>query len=404
MIVTLSVGISMQMTMPTLPKYAIDIGESEFIAGLITGIFALAALLFRPVFGNLLDSKGRKIVLITGVIIFSLATMSYNFAYVVGILLALRFLHGIGFSAHTTAAGTIFSDIIPIAKLTEGIGYFGIADTLSIAIGPALGLYLIEHASYNILFVVSFVIGVFGLMIALLINYERKDKKSTAVLPDHDRDILLNAATDHNKKSSKGVIIEKTALPTSLVVLFIALTLGGILTFIPIYAVSRGIKNIGIFFTVFAFASLLARLIIGKLADRYGLSQVILPGMVLLILSLVILAFATSLPAFLIAGVLYGLGFGSSQTTLNTIMIKLCPRERRGTGNATFFSAMDIGIGLGAVLWGVVSQAVGFSYIYLASALCVILAIIIYVFILRKQLQKNKKDLYSSQDKLTDKG
>lgn len=382
-IVTFSISISMNMTNSTLPLYAQNIGGSTSSAGLIMGVFTLSALLFRPLFGNLLDSKGRKLVLITGIIMFSLVSSSYTFAYTVGILLILRFLHGIGFSAHSTASGTIVSDIIPAARIAEGIGYYGIANTIATAIGPALGLYLIGHSSYNILFVISFVLGVLGFISALFINYEHKGQKYADALPYIDRDRLVNAAAGNRKKA---VIFEKTAIPTSAVLFFIALTYGSILTFLPSYAAFRGIKDIGIFFTVYALALLITRPITGKLADRYGFSTVILPGMALLFLSLVILAFAASLSAFLIAGVLYGLGYGSTQPTLNAIMVKLCPVERRGAANATFFSTMDIGIGLGAVMWGVVSQKAGFSCVYLASAVCVMLAFIGYVFTLRNQL------------------
>ena len=102
-----------------------------------------------------------------------------------------------------------------------------------------------------------------------------------------------------------------------------------------------------------------------------------------------ILAFASNLGMFVAAGLTYGLGFGSVQPTLNAIMIKLCPPERRGVGNATFFSAMDIGIGTGAILWGVVSQIAGFTYVFIGAALCIVVASGFYIFKLSKQLMVN---------------
>lgn len=119
---SLFIMISMQMTMTTLPIYTQYIGGNKFIAGLTTGIFSISALLFRPLFGNLLDSKGRKIILIISIIIFSLATLSYNFAYTIIILLVLRFIQGIGFSAYSNASGTIIADVVPGSRLGEGIG------------------------------------------------------------------------------------------------------------------------------------------------------------------------------------------------------------------------------------------------------------------------------------------
>jgi len=47
---------------------------------------------------------------------------------------------------------------------------------------------------------------------------------------------------------------------------------------------------------------------------------------------------------------------------------------------------MDIGIGTGAVLWGIVSQIVGFTYVFVGAAVCIAAALGFYIFNLSKQL------------------
>ena len=76
-------------------------------------------------------------------------------AFSVGLLLVLRSLHGIGFSATTNAPGTIVSDIVPKSRLAQGVGYYGLSNTLVTAVGPALTLFIIQYFSYNVLFLVS---------------------------------------------------------------------------------------------------------------------------------------------------------------------------------------------------------------------------------------------------------
>lgn len=387
MIVAFTVSIAMNMTMTTLPLYGQYIGGSKALAGFITAIFALSALLFRPFFGNLLDTKGRKKVLVIGIIIFTLSIVSYNFAYTVAILLFLRFIQGVGFSGHSTATGTIVADIVPVTRLAEGIGYFGIANTLGSAIGPTMGLYIIKYFSYNSLFIISALLGFIGFFTAFLINYEKEDDL-------HSVNETIVESKENNEKSSKVldglVIIEKTAIPTSIVLFFIALTLGSIITFLPIYALNRGIDDIGIFFIVYAFALLLTRVKMGKMVDRYGVTPVMIPGLLVAFISLIILAFAQSLSTFLIVAVLYGFGFGTVYPTLNATMVRMCPPSRHGTGNATFFSAMDIGVGLGSIIWGYVSEIGGFIYVYLGAAICIIFSLVFYLITLKKQIDKDE--------------
>lgn len=370
MIVSFLMFLSMYMLLPTLPLYAQTIGGNETVAGTIVAVFTLSAVMVRPWFGNMLDRKGRKLILIIGVGIFFVSALAYNLVFSIITLLALRVVHGIGWGASTTATGTIASDVIPAVRRSEGMGYYGISATIAMSVGPALGLYLVAYRSYAVLFTGSAILAALGLAGSFFINYE---------IP---RKIQEGAKAPLRK----GVILEKTAIPPALVLFFITLTYGGIVTFLPSYAADRGVENIGIFFTVYALVLLLGRPIIGKLADRYGARKFLVPGILLIAIALVLLVKASSLPIFLLVAVVYGLGFGTVQPILNALVISLSPPERRGAANATFAVAMDLGIGLGAVTLGFIAQKMGYEYMYGCSAIFALLALIMYFALLRKKL------------------
>ncbi|MBC2722896.1 MAG: MFS transporter [Desulfosporosinus sp.] len=361
---------SMYMLLPTLPLYAQTIGGNETVAGTIVGIFTLSAVVVRPWFGNLLDRKGRKVILVIGVIIFLVSVLAYNLAFTIVTLLSLRVVHGIGWGASTTATGTMASDVIPAARRAEGMGYYGIAATIAMSLGPALGLYLVEYKSYTFLFTSAAIIAAFGLSGSLFINYETPRKSQNAA----------------QTPKVKGVILEKTALPPAIVLFFITLTYGGIVSFLPSYADYRDVKNIGVFFTVYAFVLLIGRPIIGKLADRYGPRRFLAPGILLIATALLLLTKATSLSMFLLVGIIYGLGFGTVQPILNALVISFAPPERRGAANATFAVAMDLGIGLGAVTLGFLAQQLGYIYMYGSSVIFALLALVMYYALLHRKL------------------
>ncbi|MEH7177855.1 MFS transporter [Neobacillus vireti] len=380
-IYAMSTSIASNMLMTGLPLYAIHLGGDSSISGMLFGFFMFVAILFRPYFGKLSDEKSRRIVLIIGAVTTAFITLSYLVAFSISLLLILRSLHGIGFSATTNASGTIISDIVPKSRLAEGVGYFGLSSTIATAVGPALSIYLIQQFNYQILFIVAGLIGLLSIVCSLFINYEKRNPT------------FVGKATERKtKRKISELLFEKTAIPTGVVTAFVYVGMGASLTFIPIFALSLGIEDIGLYYTFYSFALLFTRIVGGKLADKYGSSYVIIPGLVIMTLSFVVLANAQSLGGFILSGVLYGLGLGSVEPALNAIMIKLCPPDRRGAGNSTFFTAKDIGGGVGAIALGFISLHAGFKAVFLYSALCIILAFLAYVFILRRQMRNVKRD------------
>jgi MFS family permease len=150
----------------------------------------------------------------------------------------------------------------------------------------------------------------------------------------------------------------------------------------PIFAESRNIGNIGLFFTAYAIAMIISRIFTGKIADRYGFYKAFLPSIIITFFMFIILAFAYSLPVVLLAAVFYGVGFGTLQPIMNAIVIKLSPPERRGAANATYYATMDISFGLGSLIWGAVSQYFGFTTVFLACATSVVISLIMYYLLL----------------------
>lgn len=372
--------------MSTLPLFAQQIGGDKSTAGLLTGLFSISALLVRPISGKFIDSRGRKIVLIAGILVVTLVSFAYSFAYSVVTLLILRFIHGIGMSAQTTSSGTIVADIVPSSRLMEGIGYFGVANILATAVGPALGLYLIGIGGFQFLYLVTFIICVAGLITARFINYENNSKLTMNQKEELYHVIPEGETVAVNEYVKKGALFEKTAVTPALVMLFVVFAMSSIISFLPLYAISKNINNIGMFFTVYAAALLVSRMFLGRLSDHYGVTIVFIPSIVMFIISLVIIANSTTLQGLLAAAILFGLGSGTINPVLNGITIRLCPPGRRGAANATFLSSLDIGMGGGSIVWGFVSEYVGFSSIYYGAAAVSLIPVFLYLFVLRHKL------------------
>lgn len=356
------VYLSFQMLHPTLPVYARLLGGNDAEAGMLVGVLTLAAVLIRPFIGLLLDCWGRKWIFLAGLISLIAIVIGYIWAPSIGALLAIRFSHGLSWGIAGTASSTVASDLIPKSRFGEGMGYFNLTTTLTMALAPALGIYLIQHYSFPIMFMVSVSLTAIATMISIFIKYR--------------------AIISPKQKLS---LLEGTALIPSLTIFFISMTYGPILTFITMYAFEESITNIGPFFTVFASVMFITRPLVGRCSDKYGLPTLIIPGTFLIGAAMFMLYSAHSLLGFLGAGVCYGLGYGAVFPSLQAMAVIAAPPERRGVANGNFLTGLDLGVGISAVIYGAIAQRVGYRSMYLWTLVPLLLAAFAFLFLRRKK-------------------
>ncbi len=351
-----------QMTLPTIPLFVEKLGGNDQLIGIVVGIFTFSALLLRPYAGHTLETKGRRFVYLTGIAIFVLSVGSFGFVNSLIFLFVLRIVQGFGWGFSTTASGTIATDLIPAKRRGEGMGYFGLSGNIALAFGPTLGLALAGVISFKLLFLICALLGLAALVLSSRINYKQAEKQTVPL--------------------KRWDIYEKSALRPSFLLFFITVTFGGIASFLPIYSVQKGIGGIHWYFLLFAIALMISRTFAGRLYDQRGHQSVFLPGAVLILAAMFLLAWLPSSFIMYIAAILYGLGFGSVQPALQAWSVKEAPANRRGMANATFFSFFDLGVGIGAIVFGQIAHLFGYSTIYLTAAGSVVISILLYIWIL----------------------
>jgi len=340
------------LLVPTLPLYVKELGGTESHVGLAVGLFTLTGVVLRPFIGGFLDRYGRRMFLISGMAVFVLAMWLYNGVGGVLALLILRMFHGTGWAISTTAGGTVAADLIPASRRGEGMGWFGMAMTVAMAVGPMLGVSVLERGSFTGLFYLATALSAFSLLFFLI-----------ARIPD------VRPGT-----ARAFVFFDKSVLPVSIPTFFLAAAYGGVITYLPLFAESIRV-NVGAFFLVFAAALTASRPLAGKLADRYGEGRVIVPMLMLTAVSLVVLCFSSGLAGIIASAILFGIGFGSAQPAMQAANLRLCPEDKRGVASASFMTAFDLGIGLGAMIMGWVSEQSSYETLFAVGAASVCVAV-----------------------------
>lgn len=372
--------LGLQMLLSSFPAYV----KGEFHAGnvqvsLVTSVFALAAIASRFATAALMKRVPRMALLIAGLIIAAAATGLYTAAGSFGALLALRVAYGIGFGIASTILPTLVSRIIPVRRMGEGIGYFGLSTSLAMSIGPSIGLNVMKHAGFMELTMLGLIASVL-IFPVLWLSRSRQGDSVAAV---------TSAATSHaaattkpqpaqTKPAAKSSFNTKLLFPVLLNTM-LSITYSGLLSFLALFGDYVRIEQVGLFFLFNAFTIILIRPFSGRLFDRKGHSAVLIPAGLCVTASMVLLSGTHAMPMLILSALLYGLGFGAIQPTIQAWMLRSSSPEHYGTVNSMFYNSTDFGVAIGALLLGAISAASNYSVMYRYSAGCMALFVIFLV-------------------------
>ncbi|WP_025849593.1 MFS transporter [Paenibacillus ehimensis] len=358
--------LNLQMITPALPAYVTErFGAGQWTVSLVISLFALAAIVTRIFAGAWLKRGRTALILLLGLTVYMLATASYYAAGTLALFLLIRILYGIGFGVSSTAFGTMVSDIIPIRRMGEGMGYFGLSTSLSMSAAPVIGLWLLGSYGFGTLILVSSLLAILIIPLSLLI-------RSTPAAPKPASAPSPAAAPD-----TRGTY-KQVALPCFLNML-LSITYGGLISYLALFGKEVHIGNVGWFFLCNAGAVLLVRPVAGKIFDKKGHIAVLPPGALMVAVGLVLLSYTSSMAGLLASALCYGIGYGILQPSLQAWTVKQVSPEMRGTANGTFYNSIDLGIALGSLLLGGIASGTSYSTMYLLSALAMLLFLAIYV-------------------------
>lgn len=323
---------SFNLILPELNDFITHLDGKEY-KGLIISLFSVSALISRPFAGKLADNVGRKSTMYVGTIICVVITFIYPLSGSVGFFLLLRFMHGFSSGFLPTGATALITDILPPDKRGQGMGVFGTGISLGIGVGQFLGTPLNQWLTLDGLFFAS---GVLAMVSILMV----KSVKETLEEPKPFSWGMFRLKKDE--------FFEVKVLPVA-IVMFLSASCSGILFVLsPDLSTYLGIENKGWFFMFYVISTIAVRLSIGKLSDKIGRRKAMIIGMVFLIISMLMVAFAKDVFAYTAASIVFGVATGINSPTLFAWMADLSPSHRRGIGSGTLFISLELGILFGS--------------------------------------------------------
>ncbi|RYY19789.1 MAG: MFS transporter [Cytophagaceae bacterium] len=358
--------LSFNLLLPELPDHLAALGGGEY-KGFIIALFTLTAAISRPFSGKLTDTVGRIPVMVFGSLVCFVCGFFYPWALTVSSFLLLRLLHGFSTGFKPTGTAAFVADIVPAAKRGEAMGLLGVTGSLGMAAGPAFGSWLAEHFSLNVMFYCSSAAALLSVLVQGTL---------TETLPPAQRQRFRFSLLKLNWRHD---IFEPRVLAPALTTLLCLLPYGAVLTVIPDQSRLLGLAGPtkGLFYICYTVASLAVRLVAGKASDTHGRVPVLRWSTALLALGLAVLVWSPSVPVFLLGAIIFGLGTGLNSPTLYAWTIDLSHPERRGRGVATMYIALEVGIGIGALLagWIFANQPARLPWVHALSLVSVLAAL-----------------------------
>lgn len=361
----------------TVTQYVIGhFDRSQSDAGLAVGIYVIMAVVARLFGGKIVNVVGSKKILLISSVVFFFAVLAYHLATTFTLFIIVRAIHGLTFGFLTTATNAIMADIIPDERRGEGTGYYATAMNIAMATGPFIGLFMLRAATFDMfIWVLVFtafcnLLGIFLTVPGHKYSKVRKKEKLTFSLSD---------------------MFEKRALPIAFCMFTLALGYSSLLAYLASYTEKIGHGEVATyFFVVYAVALVLTRPITGRLFDRFGENKLTYPMLILLVIGYFVLSQASSGWMILLASALIGIGFGTVQSNYLAIAIKVASKSSKATATSTFFILMDLAIGIGPYLYGVLLGYMSFRSMYSLTVVWFIVAIGFYYFLHGRKVNSEK--------------
>lgn len=367
---------SFMLLTPLLPSYLSDtFGADKQTIGIVLSGYTLTALLIRALSGYIVDSFPRRTVLILSYALFALFFAGYIVAGSLILFAIVRTLHGAPFGATTVSNSTVAIDVLHPSRRAEGIGYYGLSNNIATAISPTVALLLFgAYKSYDLLFWVAFITALIGLTSTLSVKLrEREIVKNNQPL-SLDRFILL-------KGWRQGAAM-----------ICYAFSYGVLATYIAIYGQEElGITGgTGLFFMLLAIGLILSRLVGGRKLRQGKVTQNASIGIAVSLVGYFVFAAIHNYWGYYGAALIIGLGNGHMFPAFQTMFINLAPNSQRGTANSTLLVSWDIGIGLGILVGGIVSEHIGYHAAFWTAWGVNLLGVSIFYLFARRHFQQNK--------------
>ncbi len=349
-LISFFVNFDSSASIPIITNYAVTLGASTFMAGLIAGAYSITHIPSNIILGRIVDKSGRKTPLFTGLALDGFSLFLYSISSDPLQLLLARLIHGAGGGFGGPASMSYVGDAASKNKSGRIMAIYGIMTGLSYLLGFMLGgmgaFFLGYRKLYELLAAMMFLAALISL-----------------VLPETKGRSHGSLPLQEELKIFKETISNKFLVFSYIAIFAISFNQGIIVSVYALILSLNGYSTamIGMFFSVMVIVSIVIHYPSGLLGDKIGKEKVIFVGLVLQTLSFIVFMGAVTTANIILGMAINGLGHGLVYPNGGAMVRDHTLMENRGLATGVFYALLVAGVAVGAPLSSYIAELEGLT-------------------------------------------
>jgi MFS family permease len=346
-----------------VPLLVVNLGGDAALVGVIVAIYSFPSMILRPFIGRIADERGLHPVWSVGTLLLSLSAALYAIPVLIAVA-ANRVLHGTAWAAFNTGGHGSFARSAPAERRGQASSIYNLVIAVAQLALPGLGIVIATSYGFTAAFVLSASVALIAFALIRLGPVPRPAPVARSPQASAPRQQLIE----------RGAVLPMLfeALFTAAVPLYFS--------FLPLFAIRHGIPvaDIAVFFPIYGTVFLIARSAFAPWSDRLGRRLLLALSVVFASVGLAIGAIAQDLPTIIISGTVFAIGPALETPASMALAIDRSDPSRTGAAMATYSLGYQMGLGVGAALFGFAIASFDFGVAFgVAVAFQVLLAVLL---------------------------
>lgn len=365
---------------PILPMIQSSFHTSLYLVNVTVSLFTFVLAIMQLIYGPLIDTKGRKSVLIPSLIISTIGSIGCAFSANIYVFLFFRAVQAIGIAAIPVVAATIIGDLFEGKERGEAMSLYQMLLALAPAIGPLIGGYLGSINGHLSVFLFLSTLGI----LLLIINI--------SLLPETKPTVIKQPQA---KKSYWFILKNKTGFSITLIGFIQFCIYFCFLVFLPSTLTNSfhlTASKIGLIFVPMSLSIMLGSYCYKLLQKRLTTKQALFITSFFNIICVTLFSFTYSINIsfIIIVTSLYGFSMGLSMPTHTTLLTEEFVQER-ATAIGMYNFIRYLGMGTGPLVGGFLVFNQNYFWIFFLGAITFLFIILCAMKILRFQAVQKAK-------------
>ena len=366
---------SFYLLLSVTPMYAAASGASGAGAGLVTGLPMLASVLAEGAAPALMARLGGRGVLAAGALLLGVPALGLLWSGSLTALLAVGLIRGLGFGFSVVVTGALVAELVPADRRGEGTGLAGLVSCVPAVLALPSGVWLAQHYGYGLVTVAASVSALVPLAVLAGLPGRRTRR---AGRPDAPAAAAPADTAAGAPLSLRDGLRQPALRRPALIFASSTVSAGVVVAFLPLAGGASGQSAAAGLFAQ-AVTAALGRWWSGRRGDRHGHASLLLPGLILSVAGMALIAGAslTSAGAWLpiTAMAIFGAGFGIAQNATFAMMIDRVPAAGYGAASALWNLSYDAGYGAGPAVLGLLAAQAGYGAAFGATVIIMLGAV-----------------------------